>query len=81
MSTTSYYYAEVAGTGKLFRAYMARVVCQHPNGQTIHFERELPFYWLAKIVALRLAKSKAHHFKHYWRRDFKFVQEKEGDRG
>ena len=68
--TESYYYAEVSGSGYLLRAYTARVVCQHPNGETLHFERKLPFYWLAKLVALRLAKSKAYAFKHYWRKEF-----------
>lgn len=63
----SYYYAEVLGSGHLFRAYTARVVCQHPNGETIHFEKRLPFFWLAKLVALRLAKSKAYSFRHYWK--------------
>lgn len=69
--TKSYYKAEVYGTGNLFLAYKAVVTCQHPNGQTLHYEKLFPFFTLAKFVAIRLAKSKEHSFTAYWSKEFK----------
>lgn len=54
------YCASVTQEGRMYRS---RIYFQHPNGQTTHFSKAFPFFWVAKLIAILILKRKVKDLK------------------